>query len=305
MAKRNFKTGKFLHIYQNTNNGFLLFYSASDFLVFFTIFCTMARKYQIQVLCLCLMADHIHALIRARNKDVLAAFVQNYSSVFTRVMKSTGTAACFNHPFGSAPKSTEKSLRTALAYIYNNPVEKALVYRAEEYPWNFLAHMYSRHPFSEPLIVRRASYKMKKAIRNIDATYSRGTYLRPAFLRQISENLSPDEKTQLSDYIVHRWSVIDYQSSLTLYKSKEDMLNAFSSNTGSEYEIRETYDSFSHRTYYKMNRIIRTDLHIQNVRVALGMSTEEKIEVARKILLKTGASIRQICKFLHLPAQDA
>ena len=62
---RVFKAGALHHIYQRTYDGYLIFYSVRDFLVFFTLLCTTARKYKITVLGLCLMYDHIHVLVKA------------------------------------------------------------------------------------------------------------------------------------------------------------------------------------------------------------------------------------------------
>ena len=300
MSKGFFNSNVCLHLYQNTQNGFLLFYSTQDFLVFFTLFCTMARKYRIRVLGLCLMIDHIHALVQADSGKVLSSFVRHYASLFTKEMKRWGNAASFRHPFGWAPKSSEKALRTAMAYLYNNPVEKALVLRAEDYRWNFLSYARSDHPFSEPLVVRKSSYRMKKALQQVDGLFARGTYLNPLILRNLFKKLLPAEKRQLADHIVSRWSVIDYRTGLALYKSYEDMLSAFASNTGSEHEIRETRDSFSHRTYYKMNRIVREELHLENTRDVLSLDLDEKLAVARMLLSKSNASIQQICRFLHI-----
>ena len=44
---------KILHIYQNTPNGELLFYTLSDFLAFFTLVCTTARRFGIRIIGIC------------------------------------------------------------------------------------------------------------------------------------------------------------------------------------------------------------------------------------------------------------
>ncbi|MBR0222649.1 MAG: transposase, partial [Bacteroidales bacterium] len=128
MAKKGryrvFKAGALHHIYQRTYDGYLIFYSVRDFLVFFTLFCTIARKYHIRVLGICLMYDHIHVLVAAPSKKDLSAFVQEYTCRFARQrnVQYQRKGSFFQRRFGSAPKSGEKKARTAIAYLYNNPV---------------------------------------------------------------------------------------------------------------------------------------------------------------------------------------
>lgn len=71
------------HMYQRTQNGGVLFYTLADYLVFYTHFTTTAIHYHLQIMCLCLMVNHIHALVRCPNKTTLSAFVQAYSIHFS------------------------------------------------------------------------------------------------------------------------------------------------------------------------------------------------------------------------------
>lgn len=98
------------HCYQRTTGGVVIFYNISDYLVFFTIFCTTARKYKVKILSLCLMADHIHICISEERKGELSAFVREYSKLFSRVHNRTchTQGNLFESPFGSAPKFGDK-----------------------------------------------------------------------------------------------------------------------------------------------------------------------------------------------------
>lgn len=103
-----------------------MFYSISDYLVFFTIFCTAARHWDVVVVKLCLMPDHIH-----------------------------------------------------------NSVERHLCTKTEEYRWDFVAYAVTNHPFSDPLVVRRASYAMKKALSVVKARYAEGKYLKYKLIQNL------------------------------------------------------------------------------------------------------------------------
>lgn len=79
-----YQRGAVGHIYQRSQSGFVVFYNVKDSLVFFTIFSLTAAKYRIRVLGLCLMYNHIHVLIEAENHEVVAKFVQEFCSKFSR-----------------------------------------------------------------------------------------------------------------------------------------------------------------------------------------------------------------------------
>lgn len=158
-SERKFSRGALNHCYQNTVDGFLLFYSKSDYLVYFTTFCSTARRYALKVLSLCQMPDHIHAGIVLNERQDLISFFQEVSAKYAKADSSTCNRAgpLFNKRFGSAPKKDLKSVRTTLIYIGNNPVERKLCGKAPEYQWNYLSYAYSDHPFSEKLVIRKSS----------------------------------------------------------------------------------------------------------------------------------------------------
>ena len=147
------------HCYQRTVNGEVLFYTKADYLVFFTIFCITAAHHPVRVLKLCQMPDHIHASVVVDRRRDLSAFVHDYTTCFARENNRTchRTGPLFQSPFGSVPKPGEKKTRSNLIYVDNNPVERLLSERAEDYQWNYIAYAVSDHPFSEPFRPSAAS----------------------------------------------------------------------------------------------------------------------------------------------------
>ena len=61
--RRKFIAGECLHVYQRTIGGVNIFYDRFDYLVFYTIFSTISKLYDLTILELCIMVDHIHNLI--------------------------------------------------------------------------------------------------------------------------------------------------------------------------------------------------------------------------------------------------
>ena len=116
MKVRRFKSGAVNHVYQRTQNRFNIFYDLADYLVYFTMFCTFARQAGIVVWGLCLMIDHIHALIQTENMKDLSDFMSRVTSVYARAYnKARGRkGSLFEERFGSAPKSDVKKLLSSI-----------------------------------------------------------------------------------------------------------------------------------------------------------------------------------------------
>ena len=49
-----------VHVYQNTEEGHLIFYSMKDKLFFYTLLASMLRRYGKRVVAMSLMPDHYH-----------------------------------------------------------------------------------------------------------------------------------------------------------------------------------------------------------------------------------------------------
>ena len=107
---RKFYSASLNHCYQNTKNGYLLFYTVFDCLVFFTIFCTTAARYNVKVYKLCLMPDHIHISVYANSRKELYSFIRDYTKLFSKIQNEYygRSGALFNSPFGSTPKTDIK-----------------------------------------------------------------------------------------------------------------------------------------------------------------------------------------------------
>lgn len=115
-----------LHVYQNTVGGALLFYSPIDYLVFYSVFSVCVRQFRVKILGLCLMVDHIHVLFAETDLPRIRRFMQSCTSRYSRSFNnSLGKGGpLFNEGFSRAAKRGMKKIRTAIAYLYNNPVEK-------------------------------------------------------------------------------------------------------------------------------------------------------------------------------------
>ena len=289
-----------MHIYQRTRNGFNLFYSLEDFLVFFTIVSVQVRKFGINMLGLCLMIDHIHILASAENLSQISQFISAYTSIFVKEFNEvTGRKGpLFEAKYGSALKLELKRIRSAIAYLLNNPVEKKLCTKAQDYKWNFLKYL---DPSKKRQIgsKRNLSRPLQRALTIVDDAYKKNKHLRYQLLTNLLKQLNPTEKELLSDYIITLYLPIDKKVAQKFFKSYNDMVLAVNSNTGTEYEITEAHFSKSDIQYREILQYLKT-LNITDAKSLISATDERKVKLASQLKRFTSATTIQIKKFLHI-----
>lgn len=295
------RPGAVHHIYQNTRRGHLIFYSINDYLVFLSIVSITARKYGVQLLGICMMADHIHILVKIRDPEQLTSFVRDYSALFTKKYNDYyhRTGSLLN-PYGCVPKMGHKKIRTAIAYLYNNPVENHLVSRAEEDRWNLLAYAEDRFPFSEKLRMDYARWVLRKALYVIKDSYKCGRPLEYAMIERMTTDLSAKELQQYTDYVVRRYNPVDYKAVIRYYGSYDKMLTAINSNTGSEYDLKEDTFGKDHRIFRRMIHWLSIKQDHPSMKDVLLLPTIERKEMGVQLQRQLGATEKEIAKFLWL-----
>lgn len=303
MKKRKVYAGEVHHVYQKTTKGGLIFYSVHDYLVFFTIFCSQARKREVRVLALCPMPDHIHQVLVVDNSVQLAGFEQSYSHLFALEWNQRRhlKGFLFKHPYGSAVKLGHKQVRTALAYCNNNPVERRLSEKAEDYRWTFLSYFKDRFPYSRHTNPVNAKGYLRYAIQEARTSAELGNYLHYSQLERWEKHLSAQEWLQLQDYIIHLWNAVEYNQAMSYYSSFDSMVRAFHDNTGSEYDIKEERDNYSDEVYSDCTRILISEAHIHHVADIPSLSGERKKALFSLLRQRTSARPKQIRKYLHMP----
>lgn len=299
--RRKYNGEAFEHVFQRAKQYRVVFYSSEDRLVFYTIFSIMAWRYGVSVLALALMYNHYHTLFKSVLPKVRALFIGTVTSTYAKAFNrdSGHKGALFEKAYGNALKLGEKKVRTTVSYCYNNSSEKRLVVRAEQDRWNFLAYIDNDHPFSEPIILEKASARLRAALKEVDAHVADHAYLRYGCIRRLFGGLSAREKEQLTDYIISRYLPIDKELLLSFYKDYDSMVMAINSNTGSEYDIREEYRNDSDEPYTQMIKMLSASSFASNPHRILSASPEKKARIASVLRRTTSAQEYQIGRFLH------
>ena len=301
MKTRRFKEGSCNHVYQRTINRFNIFYDSVDYLVYYTIFSVSASKYNVIVLGLCLMIDHIHMMVIPKNRTILSNFVSHVTSVFVREYNSSigREGPLFEERFGSAPKNEKKKLISAIIYLGNNPVEKHICQEAEQYRWNFIAYLGSDHPFTEKISRKHMSLRLRKAVCIVDSHHNQGLYLNHTILYRIMDGMTTTERNYLADYIISRYNIISKTELKQYFSTYEQLVTSLHSTTGSEYDLKEELDWSSDSVYRKM--ILETRKFLGgHARKVIICDNEKKFELAEHLRRTTKATLRQILKFLHI-----
>ena len=302
--KRRFIPGECMHIYQRSVKGFNIFYDLEDFLVFYTVFAIVARQYNLIVMELCIMVDHIHVLLSSMNLNEVSRFIMHYTSMFVREYNADvgRKGPLFHKSFGSAPKRGSKSIRTTIVYIGNNPVEKNLCSSPEQYLWSFLEFFKDEKYGHEP--VRNLNRKLKRLFKEVRDLKEKSAYLGYARLRRMFKGLADTEREMLVKHIVREYFPFDRDALLSYYDSYEDMIHAMQSTSGSEYDIKEKYLPESGTVYRDMIKVVRQHFS-QNgkqgqVRKVTVLPQDEKIKMAQMLMKHTAATPRQLEKFLNI-----
>lgn len=292
-----------VHVYKRREDTFQIFYSIRDFLVYFTLFCTVAKRKGVRVHALTLMYDHIHELISVDSQQHLKEFEREVNSIFAREWnRSVRVCGSFFAPFGSALKRGEKYIRNAVAYLANNPVERHLVPKVEDYRWNFLAYALSEHPFSEGFRSHHCSSALELGIKQVRYLQKGGHYLDYPALDRLVSRIPESELPILTDTIISIYNIIDYPSCVQLYGDFQTMLTAINANTGNEHDIKEVFTGTSDRVYLKMMNSICKKYALENYKSVICWPTETKAALIDPLRRASGASYKQACKFLHYTA---
>ena len=304
--ERKYSFKGYVHIFGITADKGICFYTVADCLVWFTLFCVLARKYHIQVLAVCIMLNHFHIEARFPSKQAMSAMMRELNSRFAqqynRYYRLSGPL--FQERYGSALKIKDQRIKDNFVYICNNPVGKKAVRNAWQYRWNFLAYMDSDHPFSDALVIRRCSRNLLSARAEVLRCSRSGLPLGYLFFGGIYEGLTDVEKNQIVDWIVFTYNVIDYEVLRKVWGGYEQVCEMLSAVSGSEYDLADDDAIEDYRHYYQMIRIVLDSGFDIRRRRFTGLSYKEVRCLARRICDRIGVSRTELVKFLHNPLSE-
>ena len=210
----------FLHVYQRTSDKGVFLYRVQERIMLYTIFYTVSRSRKISITALAFMFTHVHALIQNCSPSEGKSFMGKVLSTFARELNQDSGRT--GNIFGRAScsmKKNGKTIRSSIAYVYNNSTEKRLYSRAIDDRWDFLAYAMSDHPFSKRIIIREASSRLRKSIQAVNGDFARGNHLKLQRIRMLFKDLNETETQQLIDYIIAKYRFIDYALAISYFNT--------------------------------------------------------------------------------------
>jgi hypothetical protein len=304
VKQRFYKDGVPQHVYVRGKGGGIIFYSLEDCVFYITLYYCLAKKHGIITGAFSLMPNHSHSQQLARDRGSFSAFnkemYSKYALGYNRQHDREGPL--FDTPFGSAPKTIGKTVKSNISYICNNGAEGGLSDGILDYRWNMVAYCMEKNPYSEKAVLRSSSRRFRRALQIV--RYCRKS-LKPLDYKTqelIYNGLGRKEKLQILDYILSEYNVLDTEVMTKCFGSVENALVAMEANCGSEHDMKEDWDDYS--MYRKMERCLigkGTDLRTVNFE---RMDRSELVTVRGLLKRKTGASNRQLDKFLHEGVAD-
>ena len=292
-----------VHVYQNTEEGHVIFYTMKDKLFFYTLVAVLLRRHGLKAVAISLMPDHYHLLVYAWSGEELRPFVRDLNAIYAKGFnRSAGiTGKMFREPVGFAVKNGVKERMSAINYVHNNPVVKKLDRSAASGTWNFLAYAKSPNPFSAKISRNRCRLALRKALGEVDVLERQGKWLSPPVLDRLFEPLAKEEKLQLFDYIASKYAAIDYGDAAAYFGSVEAMISAAEQNSGSEYELNEIFETRDDRPYLTMASVLLEDgICRKDPKEVLSRPYGERLDMFTVLKARSGATFRQMEKFLHL-----
>ena len=297
--KRSFKEGYPNHVYCKGAEGNMIFYSTADCIYYITLYSCLSRKHHIRTDAFSIMPNHTHSQQRAKSRKEFIVFNQEMQSTFTKGYNTrhNRSGKLFEKPFGSVPKTGEKYIRNNLSYINNNGAAGRLSKGVLDYRWNLMAYFGSGHPFSEEIVLNRASRRLKWALGYVKKARNDNKPLDYRIQDMLFKGLNRKEYKQLLDYIIAQYNFLDYSSILRHYGSFESALIAMDANTGSEHDMKEDWEDFSE---YRdmMERSRKAGYAMETVNFEL----MDKEELFNLVILLSGVTKdkAKIARFLHL-----
>lgn len=134
-ARERSETG-FYHVVLRGNNRDYIFQDDQDHRVMISYLDAMKSKTKVEIICWCLMGNHLHLLLKDENDELSNAMKlvsESYAKFFNKKYPHSGHV--FQGRYSSFPILNESYLLNAVRYIHNNP-EKAGICKTNEYRWS-------------------------------------------------------------------------------------------------------------------------------------------------------------------------
>jgi len=130
--------GAHYHIYNRGNDKQKIFLEENDYLFYLRKLREYKEKYNVTILCYCLMPNHLHLILSQNTEVPISNFVlslhTSYSMYFNRKYDKTGHV--FQGRFRQKVIDKDEYLLQVTSYVHLNPLTSRLVENLGDYRWS-------------------------------------------------------------------------------------------------------------------------------------------------------------------------
>ena len=250
--------------------------------------CRMGLDHPIQIICFCLMDNHLHFILYGLEEDC-NLFMENYKQATELWLRHHGTE---NGPgktwrIGHWPILDKERLRATIAYIHRNPTAAGMAVSPAGYRWSSGSLLFSDTAWIQSFGKRVDSLSINARKRLFHSkTAVPGEWI-----------ILPDGLIWPGEYVNYKLmeqqfnSVQDYQFSLNK-RVEEDMnheMSLFLNDTAAA-EIYTRAKQMAGKLFGE-DRIIR-------------LNAEQRVYLGRILKKETGATTKQIARVVHLKLSE-
>jgi putative transposase len=142
-GRRQLFEGGIYHVIQRSPGNDILFLEKSDYLCFLRLLKQISKEFTIEILCFCLMNNHVHILLKINKVNLsqaMKSLFMQYAMDFNKKYSRKGHV--FHGKYKSFLCYDDNYLITASVYIHLNPYKANLVEDPFEYRWSSLKAYY-------------------------------------------------------------------------------------------------------------------------------------------------------------------
>lgn len=151
--KGNFEDSNFYHVLTRGIAKQIIFEDAKDSKYFLKLLEKYSEKYEISIICYCLMINHVHIICQDSNKKVasmMADICSTYAKYFNRKYERIGSL--FQRPYKKKLITTDSYLLTAFRYVIKNP-EKDMICKYQKYEWSSYKFIFDEAHFTDATLI--------------------------------------------------------------------------------------------------------------------------------------------------------
>lgn len=158
--------GNFYHVCTEGLENDVIMRDEDDFNVAKNYLALSAWYIKVEIVVFCLMSNHIHVLLGAKNRDLALRFIRHFKQIYSTYLHNKyGRDNALKGQLESiAIISDLKYLRNCIAYILRNPVAARICSKVDEYSWSSYGAYFQLHSNNANLPIANLKGRLRRKV---------------------------------------------------------------------------------------------------------------------------------------------